>query len=87
MKGVIDTVFFPILNWLNQIYSSIMNLIVPVSRPIDIAQYLGVFAYLGPYWITFITTACVLAFVYMVCFLVVAYNGLFIKFKDTIKWW
>lgn len=87
MKSIIDTIFNPVLNWLDKIISAIQDLSVPVSRAIDINVYLGPLALLGPYWVTFITTVCFLAFVYMVTFIIVAQQGLFIKFKDTIKWW
>jgi hypothetical protein len=87
LKGIIDTIFSPFLNWLNSIYNSIMSLEVPLSRPINIGEYLGIFGYLGPYWISFIVTAGLLGFIYIVCFIVVAQQGLIIKFKDTIKWW
>jgi hypothetical protein len=87
MRALIDTVFNPVLNWLNKISSYILHLSVPVARPLDISQYLGPFALLGPYWISFITTVCALAFIYMVCFIIVASQGTFIKWKDTIKWW
>lgn len=87
MKGLIDTIFYPVLNWLNSILSSIMSLDVPLSHPLDIAKYLGPFAYLGPYWISFVVTVGTLAFVYVICFIVVSQHGLFMKFKNTIKWW
>lgn len=64
-----------------------MELSVPLARPLDISQYLGVFGYLGPSWIAFITTACALAFIYVVTFIIVAQRGLVIRFKDLIKWW
>lgn len=87
MRSLIDTIFNPVLNWLTSIYNMILELSVPVARPLNITNYLGPLAELGPYWITFITTVGALAFVYMITFLVVAYQGAFIKFKDTIKWW
>lgn len=87
MKSLIDTVFKPLLTWLKMIYTNIHELSVPLSRPIDIADYLGVFAYLGPFWISFIVNVCLLAFVYVVTFIIVAQQGLIIKFKDTVKWW
>jgi hypothetical protein len=87
MKSVIDTIFNPVIAWLTSIYQAIHELSVPLARPINISQYLGPFAYLGPYWITFITTVCVFAFIYVVCFLIVAQKGMIIKFKDMVKWW
>uniref|UniRef100_UPI00196789A6 hypothetical protein n=1 Tax=Escherichia coli TaxID=562 RepID=UPI00196789A6 len=76
-----------LLNWLNSVFTTIKELSVPLARPLDISQYLGVFGYLGPFWISFITTACALAFIYVVSYLVVSQRGLIIKFKDMIKWW
>ncbi len=87
MKGVIDTVFNPLLNWLNGIFNSIMNLSVPLSHPLNLSKYLGLFSYLGPTWTSFVTTACALGFIYLVAYLIVAQRGLLIKFKDMIKWW
>lgn len=87
MRNLIDTILNPLLNWLNSVFTTIKELSVPLARPLDISQYLGVFGYLGPFWISFITTACALAFIYVVSYLVVSQRGLIIKFKDMIKWW
>lgn len=87
MKGLIDTIFNPVLNWLNSILSSIMSLDVPFSHPLDIAKYLGPFSYLGNNWISFIVTCAFLAFIYVVTYIIVSQQGLFSKFKDMVKWW
>lgn len=87
MKPLIDTIFGPVLAWLTNIQNYISELKVPLARPLDISQYLGPFAMLGPYWVTFISTACVLAFIYVVTFIIVLNQGVFIKFKETVKWW
>lgn len=87
MRALIDTIFHPVLNWLTTIFETIQQLSVPLSRPVDIGMYLGPFVLLGSGWITFISTACALAFIYIVAFIVVAQRGLFIRFKDVIKWW
>lgn len=87
MIALIDTIFNPVLAWLSSISMYIHSLSVPVARPLNLSLYLGPFAYLGPYWITFITTGIFLAFVYIICFLVVSYQGMFIRFKDSVKWW
>jgi len=87
MIALIDTIFGPLLGWLMSIRTMINELSVPLARPVNPSDYFGPFALLGPFWITFITTGAVLAFVYVVVFLIVANNGMIIKFKDTIKWW
>lgn len=87
MIALVDSIFSPVLAWLGSIYSSISNLSVPVSRPLDLSKYFGVFGYFGSAWIDFIKTVCALAFIYGVCYLVVTQIDLFRKFKDVIKWW
>jgi hypothetical protein len=87
MKSLIDTILNPVLSWLTGIYNSLTELQVPLSHPLDISKYLGAFALLGPGWISFIVNACLMAFIYVVCFIIVAQHGLYLKFKDTIKWW
>lgn len=87
MKELFDSIFKPLLKWLNMIYTNITQLQVPFSYSFDIGKYLGVFAHLGQYWITFIATAGFLAFCYVVVLIVVSSQGLIIKFKDMVKWW
>lgn len=87
MIALIDTIFGPVINWLIRIKEMIRELSVPLARPINISDYLGPFAHLGPYWILFISTGAALGFIYLVAFMITASQGLFIKFKDTVKWW
>lgn len=87
MRAIIDSILGPVLQWLASISSYINQLSVPVSRPIDLSNYLGYFGMLGPYWLSFIQTVIGLAFIYMIAFIIVTQQGLFIKFKDMIKWW
>jgi len=85
--ALIDTIFNPVLDWLIDIRLYLIKASVPVSRPINISNYLGIFAHLGPYWITFISTAFVLGFTYVVIYIVMSAQGLYAKFKDSVKWW
>lgn len=87
LQGLIDTIFGPIKGWLSHIVSFIQELSVPVSRPFDPSNYLAPLKLLGPYWFTFVTTVCFLSFVYIVAFLIVSYQGMYIRFKDSVKWW
>lgn len=87
MRNLIDTIFYPVLSWLTGIYTNLDNLSVPLSRPLDVKKYLGIFSLLGPAWTSFIINVLLMAFIYMVCFIIVAQQGLFVKFKNTIKWW
>lgn len=87
MRDLIDTIFHPVLGWLEGIITNIHRLSVPLSHPIDFGNYAGYFGILGPYWSKFVTTGFALAFIYFVVYLVVSNIGLFAKFKNMIKWW
>jgi len=87
MKGVIDSIFHPVYAWLQSIINLIKSLSVPVSRPFDPSNYLAPLKLLGPHWFAFVTTVCMLSFIYVVAFLIVSYRGMYINFKDSIKWW
>lgn len=86
INALIDTIFNPVLGWLAQMSKYLNDLSVPASRPLRLSDYLGVFAYLYG-WTTVITTLCALVFVYFVCYIIMTYSSLFIRFKDTVKWW
>jgi hypothetical protein len=87
MRAFIDTIFTPVLSWLQGIIDSIRDMSVPLARPIDVDKYFGYFGLFGSGWQDLIETVCTLAFIYGICYVVVSQIGLFTKFKDFIKWW
>ncbi|PAF30773.1 hypothetical protein [Paenibacillus sp. 7516] len=87
MKNLIDTIFGPVIMFLTTISDSLRSLSVPVARPLDFGKYFGHFSFMGPIWITVVTTICTLGFIYFITYLIVNNMGLFQKFKDFIKWW
>jgi hypothetical protein len=87
MRNLVDLIFSPVLSWLTSIYGHIRSLSIPVSRPLDLGRYLGHLSFMGPQWRLLITTVCTLAFIYLIIYLVRTQAGLFLKFKDFIKWW
>lgn len=87
MIALIDTIFHPLLMMITNASTYLNQASVPLSRPLNISNYLGPFVLLGPYWMLFITNSALLAFIYVVLFIVQANNGLVIKFKGVIKWW
>lgn len=87
MRAFIDTIFSPVLGWLQSVITTIDSLSIPFSRPLNISYYFGYFSMFGNGWVFFIKTVTTLAFLYGVSYLVVTQIGLFIKFKDMIKWW
>lgn len=87
MKALIDTIFGPVLNWLTNMYNSIHDLSVPLSRPLNVDKYFGVIGLMGNGWMDFAKTVCALSFIYGISYIVVTQIELFRKFKDMIKWW
>lgn len=87
MRSLVDSIFSPLLIWLETIFSRIHQLSVPLGRPLNINNYIGYLSFLGPQWIKFITSSLALAFVYLMTYIIVANIGLIIKFKNMIKWW
>ena len=87
MRNFIDTLFDPVLGFLNPIAASLRNLSVPLSRPLDLGKYFGYFSFLGPAWMTVITTTCTLAFIYLTLYFIMNSQGLYQRFKDSVKWW
>jgi hypothetical protein len=87
MRSLVDSIFSPLMMWLDSIISRIDLLSVPLGRPLNINNYIGYLSFLGANWIQFITTAFALAFVYLITYLIVANMGVIIKFKNMVKWW
>lgn len=87
MRDFIDSIFYPVLSWFDAIIAQIRSLSVPLGQPIDLGYYFGYFSFLGPYWISFITTVCALGFIYLVAYVIVSNLGAIQKFKNLIKWW
>ncbi|MCU4936939.1 hypothetical protein P9027_31440 [Bacillus thuringiensis] len=87
MKSVVDTIFAPILGWLDNIINAILKLTVPVSRPINPNSFFKSIAMIGHGWTLFVSTACILAATYCILFVVVASKNLVIDFKRIVKWW
>ncbi|AHM67482.1 hypothetical protein PPSQR21_038440 [Paenibacillus polymyxa SQR-21] len=87
MRNFVDSIFGPILGWLNGIAVSLSDLSVPLSRPLNFSKYFGYFSFLGSTWMTFITTCCTLAFIYLIVYIIKTQWGLILHVKDLIKWW
>ncbi|MCG7218203.1 hypothetical protein MF069_36505 [Paenibacillus mucilaginosus] len=87
MRDLVDTIFGPFLGWLTMVYNRISSLSVPLARPLDLSDYFGYFAFLGPVWQTCITTIISLAVLYFLIYVVVNNIALLQKMKNLIKWW
>lgn len=87
MRNLIDSVFAPVIGWLQMIIDNLRGVSVPLSRPFDLSNYVGYVSIFGPYWEMFVKQALLLLVVYLITYVVINNMGLIIKFKDMIKWW
>lgn len=86
MIAVIDTVFSPVLNWLNALRDYLLQASVPVSRPIEFANVFSPFAMLGS-WSVVVSNIFVMVFVYCIVYVVSNGIGVLESFRNVIKWW
>ena len=87
MIALVDTIFDPILGWIDKVIEILQMAIVPVARPFDPSDYLGIYGQIGQGWIGFITSGLVMCFIYVVIYIVMAKSGVYLKFKKSVKWW
>lgn len=87
MKALIDSIFGPVLDWLTSMIDLLHEASIPAARPLDPSDYLGIYAQVGAGWIGFIASAMLMFVVYVVVYVVMVHNGVYLKFKKSIKWW
>jgi len=89
LRGIVDTIFLPVLSFLGQIYNTLVSarLSVPTTAKLDVFDFFPYFAYLGNGWTRCIVTAASLAFVYLVLYIVINNLGFLSKLKNLLKWW
>ena len=87
MIALIDTIFGPVLSWLNQIQSVLRSASVPASQGIPIQTLFAPLAMISPMWALLISNVFVMAAIYIIVFLVSNGEALYTRFKTAIKWW
>lgn len=87
MKAVIDTLFNPILSWLQSIREYLTNASVPFSQSLDLGNIFAPYSILGPQWQLLITTIFALAFIYFIILIVSNGIGLIERLRGSVKWW
>lgn len=87
MIALIDTIFNPVIGWLDSIRSILLKASVPSQYRLPIGNYLRHFALLGPGWMAFIGSLVVLSAIYGYVYVASSGIGLFERFKNIIKWW
>lgn len=89
MRGFVDTIFSPVLDFLKQILSNLVSarLEIPKGKLFDVFDYFPYFSMFGPGWRNFVVTVAFLSFTYLILYFVLNNIGFFLKLKDAIKWW
>lgn len=87
MKALIDTIFNPIIAWLNSIQDYLSSASVPLSQQLPIHNLFAPIAMISPAWALVITNIFAMAFIYAIIYIVSNATGLIERFRGIAKWW
>ena len=87
MIALIDTVFSPVLNWLTQIYNYLINVNIPTFHALNLGNIFRPLNMISPAWSFLISNVFVMAVAYLIIHLVIGGSDLYLRFKNSIKWW
>lgn len=87
MINFIDSIFAPVLQFLNLIISKLAGIGTIAAKGVRLDHYFGVFGLLGPTW-TGVITSFLTAFLFVfILYMVQKYSRVLLWLKDLIKWW
>lgn len=87
MINFINSVFNPVLQFLNMIIDRLSSIGTMSAKGIRLGDYFGFFAILGPAW-TGVITSFLTAFMFVfILYMVQKYSRILLWLKDLIKWW
>lgn len=87
MTNFIDSIFAPVLQFLNMIISRLNGIGTIAAKGVRLDHYFGFFSVLGPAW-TGLITSFLAAFTFVfILYMVQKYSRVLLWFKDLIKWW
>lgn len=87
MIALIDTIFTPVLNWLTQIINYLHSATIPTSYTLEIGSLFAPFAMISPAWALLITNIFIMIVTYSIIYISMNATGLYLQFKEAIKWW
>lgn len=87
MKALIDSIFNPVIDWLNSLQATLMNASVPLSQQLPITDLFAPIAMISPSWALVITNIFAMAFIYAVIYIVSNGTGIIERFRNSVKWW
>lgn len=87
MINFIDSLFAPVLQFLNMIISKLGELGTVAAKGVHLDNYFGFFAVLGPSW-TGVISSLITALIFLfILYMVQKYGRVLLWLKDLIKWW
>lgn len=87
IKNFIDTVFSPPFSFLQLCYDMLQNAGTVVGKGISLNNYFGWFGYLPNEWQLVVKSALASVALLAVLFLVRALWDMYLKIKQSSKWW
>lgn len=87
MIELIDLFFTPIIDLLTIIRASLSQAIIIARQGLNVEYYLGYIAPLGPVWVAVITRLFFCSFLVVLILITKTGWSLYLKLKDSIKWW
>lgn len=87
MIALIDTIFSPVMNWLSQIISYLHSATIPKSYSLELGSLFAPLNMISPSWTLLITNIFIMFVTYSIVYISVNGTGLYLQFKEAIKWW
>lgn len=87
LRDLIDSIFAPVYGFLNFVLLKIQSVSLVASRGLNLDYFLGPVALLGPEWVGLIKTIIACITLLTVVFVSTKGFGLYLKFKEGVKWW
>lgn len=87
MQEIIDAIFQPASNLMNQAYSAIIQANLIAYRGLDIGRYMGPLAWLGPSWLALIKSVFLAAALVLAVYMARVMFDLYLTMKEAVKWW
>lgn len=87
MIALIDTIFAPVLNWLNQIFNYLTTVNIPTFHALNLGNIFRPLNMISPAWSFLISNVFIMAVAYLIIHVVMSGTGLYSKFKNAVKWW
>lgn len=87
MTNLIDSLFDPVLQLIENMQNRISSIGTVAARGIDLDNYFGFLTILGPSWVGVMTSFLAALVFLTVLYMIKTQSRLYLWFKDLIKWW